>query len=236
MNSGRSGRFCMLYTLKDVSKIIRTPQEEITILNSVNFAVEEGEMLAVLGASGSGKSTFLHMLAGLDNPSSGEILFYGKNIHTLKEQEKNFLRNREMGFVFQFHHLLPEFTTVENVAMQAMISGMAKSEALKKAMDLLEIVGLAERAKHLVTTLSGGEKQRVAIARAVLLSPKVLLADEPTGNLDPKTGEQIMQVLTNLNKEKKMALVMVTHNVEIANQMQRVVELKSGAFHEQKMS
>lgn len=226
----------MLYTLKDVSKIIRTPQEEITILNSVNFAVEEGEMLAVLGASGSGKSTFLHMLAGLDNPTSGEILFYGKNIHTLKEEERNFLRNREMGFVFQFHHLLPEFTTVENVAMQAMISGMTKSEALKKAMDLLEIVGLAERAKHLVTTLSGGEKQRVAIARAVLLSPKVLLADEPTGNLDPKTGEQIMQVLTNLNKEKKMALVMVTHNVEIANQMQRVVELKSGAFHEQKMS
>lgn len=225
----------MLYTLKDVSKIIRTPQEEITILNAVNFAVEEGEMLAVLGASGSGKSTFLHMLAGLDNPSSGEILFCGKNIHTLKEQEKNFLRSREMGFVFQFHHLLPEFTTVENVAMQAMISGMAKAEALKKAMELLEIVGLAERAKHLVTTLSGGEKQRAAIARAVLLSPKVLLADEPTGNLDPKTGEQIMQLLTNLNKEKKMALVMVTHNIEIANQMHRVVELKSGAFHEQKM-
>ena len=140
-----------------------------------------------------------------------------------------------MGFVFQFHHLLPEFTTVENVAMQALISGMPKSEALKKAMNLLEVVGLAERAKHMVTTLSGGEKQRVAIARAVLLSPKVLLADEPTGNLDPKTGEQIMQVLTNLNKEKKMALVMVTHNVEIANQMQRVVELKSVAFHEQKM-
>lgn len=226
----------MLYTLKNVSKIISTPQEEITILNSVNFTVNEGEMLAVLGASGSGKSTFLHMLAGLDNPTSGEILFFGKNIHTLKEQEKNFLRNREMGFVFQFHHLLPEFTTVENVAMQALISGMAKREALEKAMELLEAVGLAERAKHLVTTLSGGEKQRAAIARAVLLSPKVLLADEPTGNLDSKTGEQIMQVLTNLNKEKKMALVMVTHNVEIANQMQRVVELKSGAFHEQKIS
>ena len=140
-----------------------------------------------------------------------------------------------MGFVFQFHHLLPEFTTVENVAMQALISGMPKKEAMQKALELLEMVGLSERAKHLVTTLSGGEKQRAAIARAVLLSPKVLLADEPTGNLDSKTGEQIMQVLTNLNKEKKMALVMVTHNVEIANQMQRVVELKSGAFHEQKM-
>ena len=208
----------MLYTLKNVSKIISTPQEEITILNDVNFSVQEGEMLAVLGASGSGKSTFLHMLAGLDNPSSGEILFCGKNIHTMEEKERNFLRNKEMGFVFQFHHLLPEFTTVENVAVA-----------------LLEMVGLSERAKHLVTTLSGGEKQRAAIARAVLLSPKVLLADEPTGNLDSKTGEQIMQVLTNLNKEKKMALVMVTHNVEIANQMQRVVELKSGAFHEQKM-
>lgn len=225
----------MLYTLKNVSKIISTPQEEITILNDVNFSVQEGEMLAVLGASGSGKSTFLHMLAGLDNPSSGEILFCGKNIHTMEEKERNFLRNKEMGFVFQFHHLLPEFTTVENVAMQALISGMPKKEAMQKALELLEMVGLSERAKHLVTTLSGGEKQRAAITRAVLLSPKVLLADEPTGNLDSKTGEQIMQVLTNLNKEKKMALVMVTHNVEIANQMQRVVELKSGAFHEQKM-
>lgn len=225
----------MLYTLKNVSKIISTPQEEITILNSVDFSVNEGEMLAVLGASGSGKSTFLHMLAGLDNPSSGEILFCGKNLHTLEENERNFIRNQEMGFVFQFHHLLPEFTAVENVAMQGLISGMTKKEALQKAGELLEMVGLSERAKHLVTTLSGGEKQRAAIARAVLLSPKVLLADEPTGNLDPKTGEQIMQVLTNLNKEKKMALVMVTHNIEIASQMQRVVELKSGAFHEQKM-
>lgn len=225
----------MLYSLKNVSKIITTPQEEIRILNSVNFFIEKGEMLAVLGASGSGKSTFLNMLAGLDNPSSGEVFFEDKNIHALQEKEKNFLRNKEMGFVFQFHHLLPEFTTAENVAMQAIISGMKKSEALKKAYELLEMVELSHRAKHLVTTLSGGEKQRAAIARAVLLSPKVLLADEPTGNLDFKTGEQIMQVLTNLNKEKRMTLVMVTHNREIANQMQRVVELKSGAFHEQKM-
>ncbi len=225
----------MLYSLKNVSKIISTPQEEIRILNSVNFFIEKGEMLAVLGASGSGKSTFLNILAGLDNPSSGEVFFEDKNINALQEKEKNFLRNKEMGFVFQFHHLLPEFTTAENVAMQAIISGMKKSEALKKAYELLEMVELSHRAKHLVTTLSGGEKQRAAIARAVLLSPKVLLADEPTGNLDFKTGEQIMQVLTNLNKEKRMTLVMVTHNREIANQMQRVVELKSGAFHEQKM-
>ena len=214
----------MLYSLKNVSKIISTPQEEIRILNSVNFFIEKGEMLAVLGASGSGKSTFLNILAGLDNPSSGEVFFEDKNIHALQEKEKNFLRNKEMGFVFQLHHLLPEFTTAENVAMQAIISGMKKSEALQKAYELLEMV-----------ELSGGEKQRAAIARAVLLSPKVLLADEPTGNLDFKTGEQIMQVLTNLNKEKRMTLVMVTHNREIANQMQRVVELKSGAFHEQKM-
>ncbi|MFG6359069.1 ABC transporter ATP-binding protein [Taurinivorans muris] len=225
----------MLYSLKNVSKIISTPQEEIRILNSVNFFIEKGEMLAVLGASGSGKSTFLNILAGLDSPSSGEVFFEDKNIHALQEKEKNFLRNKEMGFVFQFHHLLPEFTTAENVAMQAIISGMKKSEALQKAYELLEMVELSHRAKHLVTTLSGGEKQRAAIARAVLLSPKVLLADEPTGNLDFKTGEQIMQVLTNLNKEKRMTLVMVTHNREIANQMQRVVELKSGAFHEQKM-
>lgn len=225
----------MLYKLNAVSKIIHTPQEEITILDTVDFSIEEGQTLAVLGASGSGKSTFLHILAGLDNPSSGEILFCGKNIHTLPEKEKNFIRNRQMGFVFQFHHLLPEFTTLENVAMQAVISGMGRAEAHKKASELLEMVGLYDRAKHLVTTLSGGEKQRAAIARAVLLSPKVLLADEPTGNLDPKTGEQIIQLLVKLNKEKNMTLVMVTHNTEIANQMQRVAELKSGAFHEQKL-
>lgn len=226
----------MLYTLKNVSKIISTAQEEISILNNVDFQISEGQTLAVLGASGSGKSTFLHMLAGLDNPSSGEIIFCGKNIHALPEKEKNFIRNRQMGFVFQFHHLLPEFTTLENVAMQAIIAGMPKKEAMARAMELLEKVGLAQRAKHLVTTLSGGEKQRTAIARAVLLSPKVLLADEPTGNLDPKTGEQIIQLLTDLNKEKNMTLVMVTHNLEIACQMQRVAELKSGAFHEQKMA
>lgn len=225
----------MLYKLNAVSKIIRTPREEITILDSVDFTIESGQTLAVLGASGSGKSTFLHILAGLDNPSSGEVLFCGKNIHTLPEKEKNFIRNRQMGFVFQFHHLLPEFSTLENVAMQAVISGMPKAEAFKKAEELLEMVGLRDRAGHFVTTLSGGEKQRAAIARAVLLSPKVLLADEPTGNLDPKTGEQIIGLLTRLNKEKNMTLVMVTHNIEIANQMQRIAELKSGALHEQKL-
>lgn len=224
----------MLYTLNNVCKTITTSQEEICILNNVNFSIEEGELLAILGSSGSGKSTFLHTLAGLDNPSSGEILFLGKNIHTLPEKEKNHIRNKQMGFVFQFHHLLPEFTTVENVAMQALISGMKKKEALALAYEFLEKVGLKDRANHLVSTLSGGEKQRAAIARAVLLSPKVLLADEPTGNLDEKTGEQIINILMELNKEKKMALIMVTHNTEIAYQMHRVLELKVGKFYEQK--
>ncbi len=224
----------MLYTLNNVCKTITTLQEEICILDNVNFSIEEGELLAILGSSGSGKSTFLHTLAGLDNPSSGEILFLGKNIHTLPEKEKNHIRNKQMGFVFQFHHLLPEFTTVENVAMQALISGMHKKEALALAYEFLEKVGLKDRANHLVSTLSGGEKQRAAIARAVLLSPKVLLADEPTGNLDEKTGEQIINILMELNKEKKMALIMVTHNTEIAYQMHRVLELKVGKFYEQK--
>ena len=222
----------MLYTLKNVSKIICTPQEEITILNSVNFMVEEGEMLAVLGASGSGKSTFLHMLAGLDNPSSGEILFCGKNIHTLKEQEKNFIRNKEMGFVFQFHHLLPEFTTAENVAMQAMISGMPKNEALKKAMELLEIVGLADRAKHVVTTLSGGEKQRVAIARAVLLSPKVLLADEPTGNLDTQNSREVITLLKEASKKYEQTIIMITHSRSIAQKADRILQVSDGELND----
>lgn len=225
----------MLYTLNNVCKTITTLQEEICILGNVNFSINEGELLAILGSSGSGKSTLLHTLAGLDNPSSGEILFLEKNIHTLPEKEKNHIRNKQMGFVFQFHHLLPEFTTIENVAMQALIAGMNKKRALENAQELLELVGLKDRANHLVNTLSGGEKQRAAIARAVSLSPKVLLADEPTGNLDAKTGEQIIDVLMSLNKEKKMALIMVTHNTQIAYRMQRVVELKVGKLYEQKI-
>ena len=222
-----------LYVLNDVSKTVTGTSGEIQILKSVNLQMQKGESLAILGSSGSGKSTLLHVLAGLDTVSSGEIIMLGKNIADYNPTERAHLRNTEIGFVFQFHHLLPEFSTLENVAMQAIVGGMKRNVAIEQARDLLEIVGLSHREKHLVTTLSGGERQRVAIARAVLLSPRVLLADEPTGNLDADTGELIVEKLLELNRTMGMSLVMVTHNNEIASRMGRIFELRSGELYEQ---
>jgi len=223
-----------LYILNEVSKTVEGPSEQIQILKSVNLQMQEGESIAILGSSGSGKSTLLHILAGLDTVTSGEIFMLGKNIAQYTAIERAHLRNKDMGFVFQFHHLLSEFSTLENVAMQAIVGGMKRKEALDKARAMLESVGLSHREKNLVSTLSGGERQRVAIARAILLSPKVLLADEPTGNLDADTGELIVEKLIELNRTQGMAFVMVTHNNEIASRMGRVFELRSGALHEKK--
>lgn len=222
-----------LYNVKGVNKIVDGPYEKITILKNVDLLVSLGESLAILGASGSGKSTLLHLLAGLDTVTSGDIFMQEKNIATMNDDEKAYLRNMDMGFVFQFHHLLPEFSAVENVAMKALIAGLSQKEALEKANTMLEKVGLSQRAHNKVGTLSGGEQQRVAIARALLLNPKVLFADEPTGNLDTKTSELITDMLVQICQETKMTLVMVTHNIEIATRMQRVFELRSGELYEQ---
>ena len=221
-----------LYILNNVSKVVDELGEQIQILKSVNLQMQHGESIAIVGSSGSGKSTLLHILAGLDTATGGEITMLGKNITEYTAIEKAHLRNKDMGFVFQFHHLLPEFSTLENVAMQGIIGGMDRKQALEQARHILETVGLDHREQNLVTTLSGGEKQRVAIARAILLSPKVLLADEPTGNLDADTGELIVEKLIELNG-KGMALVMVTHNNEIASRMGRVFELRTGELYEQ---
>ena len=223
----------ILYRVEHVEKKVESPAGELTILRDVSFTVKAGEALAVVGSSGSGKSTLLHLLGTLDHASSGKIFFEGRDLSELDEAQAAHFRNKELGFVFQFHHLLPEFTTVENVAMQAMIGGMARAKALKLADEALERVGLAHRREHHVTTLSGGERQRAAIARATLLCPKVLLADEPTGNLDEKTGDRVVEVLRELNREMGMTLIIVTHNRELAASLDRSLELRSGELYAQ---
>lgn len=221
------------YALTDIGKTYAGPAENINVLCGINLTIRPGESLAIVGTSGSGKSTLLHLLGALDVPSRGRLLFEGESLPDMSPAEKAHIRNRKLGFVFQFHHLLPEFSTVENVAMQALIAGISKASALELAEQALERVGLADRLHHRVTTLSGGERQRVAIARAILLNPRVLLADEPTGNLDQKTGNKVTELLLDLNLALGMTLVVVTHNKEMANMLGRCLELKSGELYEE---
>jgi lipoprotein-releasing system ATP-binding protein len=221
-----------VYTLQGVGKAYEQGEETITVLAGVDLTVRSGDSLAIVGASGSGKSTLLQLMGTLDVPTSGTILFNGADISTLGWKDRARIRNRSMGFVFQFHHLLPEFSTRENAAMPGIIGGMARGLALEKADAALSRVGLAHRRHHRVTTLSGGERQRAAIARAILLEPAVVLADEPTGNLDERTGREINDLLLHLNKDQGVTLVVVTHNAELAQCMHRTLELRSGELYE----
>jgi lipoprotein-releasing system ATP-binding protein len=220
-----------LYELVGVRKAYQGPAEEVVVLKHLDFTIPAGDSMAILGASGSGKSSLLHLLGALDKPTAGEIRFRGRDLAGLDPQEAARVRNREIGFVFQFHHLLPEFSTLENVAMPALIAGLTRADALERAKESLSLVGLDERAGHRVTTLSGGERQRAAIARAVLLRPGVLLADEPTGNLDEATGARVGEVLARLNAELGMTLVVVTHNHNLAALMGRRLELQGGELY-----
>ncbi|MFZ5427355.1 MAG: ABC transporter ATP-binding protein [Thermodesulfobacteriota bacterium] len=221
-----------LYRLRGVGKVFPGPAEPVRVLGSIDLDIESGESVAIIGSSGSGKSTLLHLLGALDNPSSGTVEFGGRDISGLKPNEAAALRNRDIGFVFQFHHLLPEFTALENAAMPAIIAGVSREEAFDKAAKALGLLGLEQRLHHRVTTLSGGERQRAAIARAVLLGPKALLADEPTGNLDEATGERVGELLARLNGELGMTLVVVTHNHNLAQLMGRRMELHGGELYE----
>lgn len=221
-----------VYRLQGVGKAYQQGEETITVLSGVDLTVLSGDSLAIVGASGSGKSTLLQLMGTLDVPSNGSILFNGADISTLGWKERARIRNRNMGFVFQFHHLLPEFSTRENVAMPGIIGGVARNQALEKADAALSRVGLAHRRHHRVTTLSGGERQRAAIARAILLEPAVVLADEPTGNLDERTGREVNDLLLHLNKDQGVTLVVVTHNAELAQCMHRTLELRSGELYE----
>jgi lipoprotein-releasing system ATP-binding protein len=217
-----------LLSVRNLSKSFVEGGEEIHVLRGLDLELATGERLAVIGESGVGKSTLLHILGTLDRPTAGQILYQGKEIPLDDEAELSHFRNREIGFVFQFHYLLPDFTALENVMFPVLIQGIAAQCAREEAEQLLDRVGLKDRMHHRPGKLSGGEQQRVAVARAVILQPKLILADEPTGSLDLRIGEEVQDLLFRLNKEKNIALIVATHNREFAEKIGRRVELKSG--------
>jgi len=218
----------VLLDIAGVEKSYGSGAARIEVLKGIDLSVVEGESIALVGVSGAGKSTLLHIMGTLDRPTAGKVIFRGEDIFRRGEASLAGFRNRSIGFVFQFHHLLPEFTALENTAMPGLISGMKRAEAMARSEDLLSRVGLRHRLTHKPGELSGGEQQRVAIARALLHSPALLLADEPTGNLDRRTSEEVNELLGELHQTLGMTLVIVTHNEPLASRMGRIVQLVDG--------
>ena len=218
--------------VRDLTKIFVHGGRRLEVLRGIDLEIRPGERVSVVGASGVGKSTLLHVLGTLDLPTRGQIVFDGRDVTRMNASQLAEFRNREIGFVFQFHHLLPEFTALENAMMPALIQRTPRMEAERRARAILERVGLAERLTHRPGELSGGEQQRVALARALIMSPKLLLADEPTGNLDSKTGEGIHQLFLELNRERGMTMLVVTHNPELAAHMPRRYSMIDGRMVE----
>jgi lipoprotein-releasing system ATP-binding protein len=221
-----------LIEIQNLSKSFQTGPESLSVLKNINFKIRKGEIMAICGTSGVGKSTFLHILGTLDHPTEGKVLYEGTDVFALDDNRLSAFRNSVIGFVFQFHHLLPEFSALENVTMPLLISGKPRKECLSAGKKLLYDVGLLARAKHRPGELSGGEQQRVAIARALCMNPKIVFADEPTGNLDSATGESVHGLLRDLNRSRKITFVIVTHNEHLAEKCDRIVHMMDGRIHE----
>ncbi|MDH5553025.1 MAG: lipoprotein-releasing ABC transporter ATP-binding protein LolD [Nitrosomonas sp.] len=220
----------VVISCRNLTKTFNQGELDVPVLGGVNLEVCKGETLAIIGASGSGKSTLLHLLGGLDAPSSGEIHILGQDILSIKEDARCQLRNGSLGFIYQFHHLLPEFTALENVAMPLLIRRMRSSEAYARAEEILKQVGLGHRLSHTPSELSGGERQRAAVARALVTQPACILADEPTGNLDRHTAESVFNLMLELNNKVNASLIIVTHDAQLANRAGRVKQLVDGVL------
>ncbi|MBL4647950.1 MAG: lipoprotein-releasing ABC transporter ATP-binding protein LolD [Gammaproteobacteria bacterium] len=217
---------------EDISKTFCDGNLRINVLNQLNLQISKGETVAIIGRSGSGKSTLLHLLGGLEQADYGAVYLNNKNIFTLPEKQRCLLRNQTLGFVYQFHHLLPEFDALENICMPLLIKGVSQKKSQEQAKDILEKIGLAKRLYHKVAELSGGERQRVAIARALVTRPSCVLADEPTGNLDKQTAEEVCALMLELNRAFQTSLVIVTHDENLAAKMDRVLYLEEGCLEE----
>lgn len=227
-----SGQAPQLITIKGLCKTYGNAKKKVEVLNGIDLSISEGDTVSIVGPSGVGKSTLLSIMGALDRPTSGEVLYRGEAIFRYDNRRIAAFRNRFIGFVFQFHHLLPEFTALENVMLPALIGGAGRAEALKRAEKLLEEVGLGGRLDHKPGELSGGEQQRCAIVRALVQGPAVLLADEPTGNLDTRTGEEVFELIMGLKKSMNTTMVIVTHNEKLASRLSRRLRMVDGSIVE----